>query len=305
MAIEYLKILDSTIKLFHYKVSVVGNSTKNLDYITNTYNVTTYCGGIENNIDAVSHITYAIIASPVHLLAEHLELLVNKNIRNILVEKPAGLNRNQLENINKIAKEKGIKIYVAYNRRFYNSVITAKKIIENDGGAVLFNMDISELLHTIDINKYTKDVLNNWLLANTSHVIDLAIYLCGIPIKINNLIKPGLEWNKNRNAIYAGCGITDKDCLFNYQGNWIGAGRWSLEIFTKNYTLKFCPLEELQIRFKGTVNYVPIKFPKLFVDNYKPGLCTLVRNFIFDDTDELLTLESHIQNMKVYDMFNE
>jgi len=278
MAEEYIKVLKMT-NITNMNIVVIGNRQENCDRLTKEYNIKTYFGGLESNLNVLDTTEYVIIASPVNLLTVHLELVINKNIKNILIEKPAGLNINKLVDLSIEAENKNINVYVAYNRRFYNSVIIAKELIEEDGGPVLFNMDISEMLHTINIDKYDAAVLDNWLLSNTSHVIDLAIYLCGRPVTIKCHTQKGLEWNRNKNAIYAGSGITNRDCLFSYQGNWTGAGRWSLEIFTKNYTFLFCPLEELQIRKRGTVNFIKSNVP---LESTKPGLFMMIQHFIFN-----------------------
>ena len=57
-------------------------------------------------------------------------LYLIKNKKNVLVEKPLLLNYKQFSLIKKISKKNKVLVYVAYNHRFEQHVIKAKKIID-------------------------------------------------------------------------------------------------------------------------------------------------------------------------------
>ena len=83
----------------------------------------------------------------------------------------------------KLSKKNQSKIFVAYNRRFYNSSIEAIKIINNDGGVLSFNFDFTEIVKKVEKLKLPKKVKENWFLCNSTHVVDLAFFLCGFQKK--------------------------------------------------------------------------------------------------------------------------
>ena len=70
--------------------------------------------------------------------------------KNILVEKPAGLNKQKIMEVSELAKEKDAQVYVAYNRRYYASVLKAQEIIAEDGGVTSFNFEFTEWAHVIE-----------------------------------------------------------------------------------------------------------------------------------------------------------
>ena len=80
--------------------------------------------------------------------------------------------------------------------------------------------------------KQSDKIKKAWFLQNSTHVIDLAFLWPAGP-KIYALKAGKLKWHPS-GAIYAGAGITDKRALFSYHANWNSAGRWSVEVMTKN-----------------------------------------------------------------------
>ena len=127
IAEEYIKCLND----FNIKFEFVGNTNKKSELISNKYNKICYSGGIENfNFDKIYE--NIIIATPIQLLYKHLKICIEKSIglKNILIEKPGCLYTYQLKNI--IDIKNNINIFIAFNRRFYSSVIKGKEIFKND-----------------------------------------------------------------------------------------------------------------------------------------------------------------------------
>lgn len=287
MAKEYAKSLKS----LNIDFSVIGNTHEKCNIFKKDFKVKVYSGGLEKNINKINDFTHIIIATPVELLNDHLELVINlSEIKNILIEKPGGLDKNRLMSVAINIMGTNRNVYIAYNRRFYESAIKAKEIIYKDGGPTSFHFNVSELIHTIDMDKFNENVLKNWFVANTSHLVDLAFYLCGWPQKINCNVYEGVNWNKNSIGIYIGTGETEINVPFTYHGDWTSAGRWSLEIYTRDHSLLFCPLELLQIRNKGEVQYNNIELDK---DSCKEGITNMIQAFInrSDDLPSLIEQE--------------
>lgn len=296
MASEYAKILS----FLCVKYSVIGNKKEKCDIFSKRFNIKVFDNSLENNTNILSNFTHAIIATPIELLTNHLDIVLNSGIQNILVEKPCGLNVADIIKINNSHTD--ANVIVAYNRRFYKSVNIAKELIKNDGGLLSFDVDITEIINKIKPEKYAKNVLNNWILSNTSHVIDLAFYLGGRPTELNVKCHSNIEWHYP--AIFVGHGITINNALFSLHGNWKSIGRWKIEIFTKNHSILLCPLEKLQIKNIDDNEY---KFFDIEENEFKPGLCDMTHSFLFNICDErLLKLKDHIYNIiNIYNKFYE
>ena len=60
-------------------------------------------------------------------------------------------------------------------------MIKAQEHIKRDGGVKSFNFDFTEWTNKVGKLVTNKKVLKNWFLLNSTHVVDLAFYLGGVP----------------------------------------------------------------------------------------------------------------------------
>jgi predicted dehydrogenase len=215
----------------------------------------------------------------------------------VLVEKPAAISIVEL-----LANEKTLepffdKVFVAYNRRFYASVIEAQKLIEEDGGIISGNFEFTEWSHVIQDLKVSDNIKKNYFLANSSHVLDLAFYLMGKPIDLSSFVDGDCGWHKP--SVFAGSGVTDRNVLFSYSANWESAGRWGIELLTAKRKLVLRPMEKLFEQKLGelTVNEVNVN-EALIDDKYKPGVFKEVQAFLSEGSDSpLKTLDEQVQDI--------
>ena len=70
-------------------------------------------------------------------------------MKKILLEKPGAVNEGQLIELEQLAMSKGAEIYLAYNRRFFSSVLEAQKRIQEEGGVTSFHFEFTEWSHII------------------------------------------------------------------------------------------------------------------------------------------------------------
>lgn len=285
MGKEYIKSLLVLKKDF----VVVGNSEASVNKIKKEFNIdSVFSRGLSKFFESNDlKFTSAIIATPIDFLEDHIELCIRNNIKNILVEKPGGLDFDRLKKLSQM----GSNVYIAYNRRYYDSVLKCQEIIEDDGGVLSFNFEFTELVEIINPSNYSKKVLDNWLLCNSSHVIDLAFYLGGEPEKINCFSTGEIEWHKP--AIFSGSGISKNGALFSYLSNWLSQGRWKIELNTKKRRLILCPLEKLKFIEYNSFEEKEVELPKK--DNIKDGILNMINIFI-KNPDKLYNMKTHIKN---------
>ena len=244
--------------------------------------------------------THYIVAVNVENLAEVAIDLMKKGAKRILLEKPAGTTIDEIKDVRELANKVGCKIYVAYNRRFYSSLIAAQKIIQDDGGVSSFSFDFTE--RTDLVHQYVKNdkVKKNWYFANSTHVVDMAYFLCGYPEKWATYVTGTGEWHPE-GTIFSGAGITKQGALFSYTSNWNSAGRWALEVRTKNQRLLFCPLEKLQTCKKGQMENEYLEIDDKLDVQFKPGLYLQTFNFLEEiDHKNFVDINEHYNNMVNY-----
>ncbi len=228
-----------------------------------------------------------------------LSNLIENGVKSILVEKPAGLTIAEISYLETLSTKYDADVFVAYNRRFFSSVLEAEKIINDDGGVENFTFEVTEWGHTIKPLQKAKGVKENWFLGNTTHIVDLAFYLGGMPRNINCYTNGKTDWHQ-RSAIFAGAGDTQSGALFSYIGNWNAPGRWSLDVITRNYRLIFRPIEKLQIQKIGSIAIENVEISDELDLTYKPGLFLQLKHFLSNDKLNLCTINEHVEKCNIY-----
>ena len=293
MAKEYLKILQ----FMGTDFTVLGNSKKSCEAFYKETIVEAKPGSIKN-IKNIKDFNFAINAASSDQLYKINLFLIENEIKNILCEKPGANNIEELENLNLVLLEKKLNFFIAYNRRFYSSVNKLMELIEIDGGVESFYFDFTEWESTVLEAVKNKSILKNWFVVNSLHVVDLAFFICGSPIKINSHVMGESFWHKP--MVFSGSGITNKDALFSYNANWNSAGRWGIEINTKLNKYILRPLEELKFICKGSTEINVISINSEMDTKFKPGLYAQVESFISNQNDyRLISLKNHMENFKL------
>jgi predicted dehydrogenase len=297
MAAEYVKVLDA----LGAESVIVGNREESVNAFNEKTGKNAVAGGVaeflKNNENSFE---FAIVAVNVNKLSEVTGQLINANVKNILVEKPGGLKKSDMDELLKLADERHVNVYIAYNRRFYASVEAAKKIIDEDGGLLSFNFEFTEWSHVIEKLTHPDEVMQRFFLCNSTHAVDLAFYLGGFPKELKSQISGSLAWHK-AGSVYSGCGVTESEIPFVYQANWEAPGRWGVELLTKQHRLYLRPMEKLQIQNKGSVAIDFCEIDDKIDTDFKAGLYAQTKAFLTGDgAEKLCTLGQQRKHMDVY-----
>ena len=297
MAMDYAKVL----KHLGANFTVVGRSREGTDKFEEQTGIAAIANGVpgwqkKGNTNA----EYGIVAVSFEALAATAIELMDAGIRKILLEKPAGLTTSEIHSVCEHAKKTDTRIFVGYNRRFYASVIEAKKLIESDRGVLSFNFEFTEWCDDIPKKLKHSTTGKNWFLANSSHVVDMAFYLGGDPQEIHSWTAGGNEWHPTA-TIFAGAGTTNSGALFSYQANWDAPGRWGVEILTCKHRYIFRPLEKLHILKHNTVTIEYVDIDDRLDIEFKPGIYRQTKSFLNDDSNTpLLNIHEHYEKVKTY-----
>lgn len=298
MAEAYISVLKELRKDF----IIIGRGEESAKALEVKHQVDVVRGGLTSFLKSnPQKCDQAIIAVGVEQLYACAKELLEYGVKEILTEKPGTMTLEEIQSLSALAKVKDAKVFIAYNRRFYSSVLTAKKMIDADGGVLSFHYEFTEWAHVIEKVKKPKEVLENWLIANSSHVIDLAHHLGGWPseIKTFSIGKNQLLWHPS-NSIFSGAGQTKNGALFSYSSNWIAPGRWSLEVLTSKHRYIFRPMEELQIQKIGSVKVEGVAIDNALDVNFKPGIYRQTFSFLNNQYDGFCTLEDQVAHFEMY-----
>ncbi len=289
IGVEYSKVLDA----LHVNHTIIGrgeNSAAKFEELRPGKQVIR--GGIGDFLNTNPLLPdYAIVAVGFHELFEVTKNLIEYGVKRLFVEKPGADTYERLKQLSAIAKENNAEVFLAYNRRFYASLLKAEEIIREDGGVTSFNFEFTEWLHIFEAVKNSlslKDIF--W--GNSGHVLDTAFFLGGEPEEISCYSKTieGDDFPK----LFVGAGVSDQGALFSYQANWDAPGRWVVEILTNKHRLYFKPMETLQIQELRSVKVLPVEIDDHLDKEFKPGFYLETKAFLEGDDSRLCTLEHQV-----------
>ena len=203
-----------------------------------------------------------------------------KNKINLFIEKPPGLNLDEMKSLNNLSKKNRLINMVGFNRRFYSNVEYIKKNEKKYGKLNGFNVECNErywLLKKIKTNKELKD----WIYCNSSHVINLLLYFCEGLYKVKTFkFKGKLPFIERFVSI-----LKSKSNIIgsiNFFSN--SPGGWKIKLYYENVTVDLYNLEQgliINRKFKEK------KIPQNREDKiYKPGFYSQAKYFANLISDE-------------------
>lgn len=256
-------------------------------------------GGLASALQNDEAPEIAIVAVGVEQLAHSTEALIKAGTKRILLEKPGGLNWAEIDALHRIADEHGAEVLIAYNRRFYGAVEQARQYIDEDGGVLSAQFEFTEWSHLIAPLHKSTGVKEHWVLGNSSHVIDLAFQLIGVPTDWHSWHAGSIDWHPT-SARFAGAGVTERGVMFSYTSDWQAPGRWGLEIMTRKRRLILRPMEQLQVTNLGSVAVESVEALNTLDKDFKPGLYQQIKAFLAGENALFCTLSEQVRNVQIY-----
>lgn len=297
MAQDYARVLQGLDLSFE----VIGRGAESANKFKKTTGKQVRIGGLAEALCVVKAPEKAIVAVGVEQLAATTSELIRAGVKRIMVEKPAGLDLAEIESLNRVADENGASVLIAYNRRFYSSVRLARQCIAEDGGVLSAMFEFTEWSHNIGSSGKGSGVKERWLLANSTHVIDLTFHLIGRPVDWNSWHLGAIDWHPSA-ARFAGAGMTDQNVMFSYLADWQAPGRWSIELLTAKRRLILRPMEQLQVMPLGSVKIETMEPLDSLDQDYKPGLFLQTQSFLKADDQLFCSLKEHTYNTRLYSL---
>jgi predicted dehydrogenase len=291
----YAKVLNQ----LNVEYEVIGRSAVSAKNFACETGKTVLPFGLAHALQQLGPPTEAIVAVSFDQLACVAIDLIRAGTRRILLEKPGGLSKQEICQIRDAAMLYKTEIWVGYNRRFYASTLSALQKIEEDGGAVSCVFEFTEWAHKIAPWAVAPSVKEALMIANSSHVVDLAFYICGQPKEWRGWRSGELPWHSSA-ARFCGAGVTEQGVLFSYHADWEAPGRWGVEILTRKRRYIFRPMEQLHVTEIGSISVDRVMLDDSFDQNFKPGLYRQTQAFIEGNCGGLCTLDEQVQMISIY-----
>lgn len=300
MGKEYSKVLDK----LAVDYDVITRSSKTAEDFYKTRGKRAICCDLSDFLQRNHQYTHVINAYKTESLAESNKMLLKAGFTEILSEKPGATTISDMEKLCDYANSSNSKVFIAYNRRFYQSVLEAEKIILEDGGLKSIDFEFTEWTHRLGVSYLTKEIIDDVLVGNSGHVIDLAWFFAGHPQKY--IFMSDYSVNSKINGIFCGSGITDKSVFFTYKANWSAPGRWGVELLTNKHRIYLKPLEKLQIQKMQSVQIEPYDIDDGLDSEFKPGLYLETKSFLEGNKDgRLKTINKQLADLKIYNTIKE
>lgn len=276
------KCYAEVLSYLHIEFTVVCRSETSLRDFKKSYDVEGFSGGLLNYIRQGSRHDTAIVAVNTTELASCTKELIRAGYKKILVEKPGALSSKELQQVAELSHSR-CDVFIAYNRRFLPSVVTLQSKLNSANQLVSCHFDFTERTKIISNLDKPLSELNRWVIANSSHIIDLSYFLIGLPREgfVSNVKQGSLKWHNA--SIFTGCGTSSKKVPFTYHSNWQSAGRWSVEIMTDSGKYLLCPIEKLLFCEYGKFEFEDLDLIGTEPRGIKPGLYNMMNAFLCND----------------------
>lgn len=301
IARDYAKVLSNLDVSF----DVVGRSQEGCQRFTQDTGIQAKSGGIHAAGIRPGEYDAAILAIDASQLVGVACDLMALEVREILVEKPGAISKAEFAKLVHCANDTQTKVYIAYNRRFYASLMKAGEIIEQDGGLRSMYFEFTEWPHTVTKSGLPEETLRNWFLCNSTHIVDMAFYFGGMPKQMECYADGTQTWTEEHDR-FVGAGVTEKNVFFHYGSNWNAPGRWKVELMTKNHRLIFAPVEKLQIQNNGSVKIEMDETVDYTLDTeYKPGLYLETATFLGFYPEHLKKLKTAQEQLDMFPLYEQ
>ena len=185
-----------------------------------------------------------------------------------LIEKPVGYNLINAFEIQSLVERYNTKAFVALNRRHYSST----RLLQND---LKLNNEI-RTVHVFDQENpkvaldagTPKLIVDNWMYANSIHIVDFFAILCrGSLISVENINK----WIPEKPCFVLSKLIFSSGDIGIYEAIWEGPGPWAVTVSTPSKRWELRPLEELRSQeYKSRKSF--LQDINEWDTDFKPGL---------------------------------
>jgi len=185
----------------------------------------------------------------------------------LFMEKPIGLDLAQARKLHALVKEKGRQVWVGLNRRTLGATQAAvSDLMENEGPRFIEVQD-QQSLETARIIGHVESVVDNWMYANSIHLVDYLTAFGRGEVSEVTVLQP---WTpQSPGVVVAHVRFSSGDTGV-YQAIWNGPGPWACSVSAPHRRWEMRPLEKAVFQNAGerSLNEVPLSTAD---QDFKPG----------------------------------
>jgi predicted dehydrogenase len=215
-----------------------------------------------------------------------------------LIEKPVGYNLQDAQNIQDMAITEGRQVFVALNRRHYSSTKALTDDMSHQEGVRLIHVYDQEDQAAALKAGQPKLVVQNWMFANSIHLID---YFNFLGRGVIACVDPIIPWTPDNPGIVMSKITYSSGDVGIYEAAWNRPGPWAVTVSSEQKRWELRPLEQATFQNYGsrTLELVPIK---RWDSEFKPGLRVQAQEAIkavFGQAHKLPSLAEAMQSMQL------
>lgn len=247
-------------------VGVAGRSIDSLEDFGNEFDVNSRHTNIQNLYHA-TEADLAVISVDIDQTCNVL-LTTAEFPWTILTEKPIGVDLTESKKLKAELGDSVYRIFVALNRRHYSTFQELIKNVQLKPGARIINVTDQEDQFDATIKGFPSRVVENWMFANSIHMIDMIRQTArGKIVGIDRIA----NWQSMKKTEHRVSIFFDSGDICNYQCKWNDEGPWAFSVETKDSIFLMKPLEKLlEVSSNGEV--VDITPQSEWDLKFKPGI---------------------------------
>lgn len=186
----------------------------------------------------------------------------------VLLEKPAGYDARDADAIAAAARAAGRRVFVGLNRRFYSSTRTVLDRLRADPGPRFVRLqDQEDPVRALQAGQ-PETVVDNWMYANSIHVVDYLRIFCRGRIA---RVVPVMPWDASAPGVVVSKVEFESGDVGLYEALWNRPGPWAASVSTVTARYEMRPLEEASVQPHGERRTQALERHP-WDESFKPGL---------------------------------
>jgi predicted dehydrogenase len=218
----------------------------------------------------------------------------------VLIEKPAGYNCADAQEIETVASEKNRRAFVAFNRRHYSSTRSViDDLAQQPSHRFIHVQDQEDQVRALQAGQPER-VVENWMYANSIHLIDYFLIMGRGNISSVESIIPWKPNKKGPQYVVAKIAFDSGD-IGLYEGIWNGPGPWAVTVNTVGKRWEMRPLEQAAFQVDGQRTLEVVE-SNAWDTQFKPGLrrqAELAIEASLGTSNNLPTLRDSLKTMRL------
>ena len=296
MASEYLKASEAVEGIDF--VSIFSRNKDTASTLAKQFGVSKIANSVEDFLEL--NLDFIVVCVPELATFEIITTFSKVGVP-LLVEKPVGLTLAEALEIEDYAKVSATQIFAALNRRFYGSTQNVfRELAVSSGKRFIQVSDQENTLAAIAAGQ-PQQVVDNWMFANSIHIIDYISMVCRGEPSIK--YKQVSQLSESAYIVLANIAFSSGDEA-SYTCYWNIPGGWSVNISTELKNWQLSPLEVARTRKLGDRQYIEFLVDPIDT-RYKPGLVRILNEIetcISGQAHSLTTISDANRTMRLIDL---